>query len=210
MNDLSVQRKKDIAYKLVKEDGISNFSELTLYKLQVFSSASMLTFKAFSSGISKYALMDFDKAVAVYESETGNVVPKERIYSERIAFNKEVQELVCAYKLSVINEILEYFKDRYKFFNNDYVSLIDFSRYVLALNGTEYTEEDEEKIIAGESIKQRKRIEKVKKGLIIKNEKPLQIRLKETDMVKKDICYSYNLNDLMKIENYYNARKKIK
>lgn len=210
MSELSDQRKKDIVYKLVKKNGISQFSEKVLEKTEIFNSTDHMSFNVFSEGISLYAICDFEKMVEDYKNITGNTVPVITVVAQKKAYirDKKIKGFKDArssvYKQSVIEEILFYFKEDYVKYNKEYVSIFDFSRYIIALKSVEFDCKTEGALIKGESIKLRKRIEAVKNGSSTYFLKfGCNIRMIETGFKKKDICHYFNVEDLIKLEKYY-------
>jgi hypothetical protein len=194
-NELSVSRKKMIAYKIVnKNAGDLCFS--TLSKFNLFKSADIIHFSNLSKGISKYALIDFDKMVLEYEKINKEKVTKFKIMQEFRPHFKP--EFVNFYHANTIKKILKFFGADFNRFNKEYVSISDYSRYVLAIKGFKAnTQEEEDKKIKIESCKQRKRIE---------NNKIKEISKIESGLKKKDVCYLYSIKDLDYLENYYSKK----
>ncbi len=192
-NELSVSRKKMIAYKIINEDA-GNLCASTLAKFNLFKSADIVHFSNLSKGISKYALLDFDKMVDEYERLTNEKVSKFKVMQEFRAHYKP--EFVNFYNLVTIEKVLNYFGDDYKKFNVEYSSIYNYSRYALALKCRKGdTPEEEERMIKIECCKQRKRIENNKTVSKI-----------ESGLRKKDICYLYNVCDLDDLEKNFSKK----
>lgn len=203
MKKLSEQRKKDIAYKIVKNNGVNCFSENVLCKLDNFSATDFISFDMFSSGISLYAVCDFNKMVNDYIKDTGDYIPSIKVPSYKKAFMAVPDSETYLYKASVIKQILNYFKDDFVKYNKEYVSLIDFARFIFACQGVVVEPEKEQKMLFANAIKNRKRLDAIKNGTSPYLKSGGFVRSIETGFKKKDICYYFNLQDLINLENHY-------
>lgn len=203
MSKLSSQRKKDIVYKLVKDKGVNAFSEVVLNKLDIFSSTDFISFDMFTTGISLYVACDFELMVKDYKNETGHHIPSITVPSVKKAFVKQSSDKTHLYKASVIKQILNHYKNDFVKYNKEYVSLLEFSRYLLAIKNVNFNESTEKKVLLKDTIKQRKRIEMIAKESSPYFKQGGRVRMIEADFTKKDICYYYNLEDLLNLENFY-------